>query len=123
MRRARMSNCRHNHITWNLDGANERGWSCVACHAPIGAEGFSPQHDRELITDKVEAVLMHMNHLDLVYMSNSDHGFGVVHQVVTRCRSENTYDQISIARFILEIEGNARHVKFWQDEARKVLNG
>ena len=117
-----MAECRHD-FHWRMSDCNEAGWICVNCkHKPGEPPGFSPQTDRAEIARKVESVLLTLHESDVIYVSNSDCGDGIVANVVGRCRDSGLFDQWTIARFILESEAPS-HAKYWKDISDGMLSG
>jgi hypothetical protein len=114
-----MSDCKHENAQWRLTGCNEDGWHCDDCNAKIG---FSPRHDRELVLSKVETILFWLHEQDFIYVSNSDQGDFWSTQVANRCVAENRYDQSSIVMFLVGLDCDDHHVKYWQDKAAKVTS-
>lgn len=102
---------------------NEEGWRCCMCeHRPGEPAGFSPQHDRELIGRKVDAVLTALHDADVIYVSNIEHGEHLMLTVAARCERRKRYDQYSIALFVLE-EMTASHAKYWGEISSGVMSG
>jgi hypothetical protein len=117
------STCVHD-FHWFAAPANEQGWRCVACeHTPGEPAGFSPAHDREHIDRKVGGILMDLHNAEIIYVSNGSGGDSLTAHVADRCRAENTYDSMSIARMILDRAGDARHATFWREISDGIIAG
>lgn len=112
----------HEHDFFFFLHCNEEGWKCGCGLQPGEPPGFAPNLDRDKIGSKVDGILRDMHQAGLVYISNGSHGDHVVAQVIERCRKRETYDQYSIARFILD-ELQPSHAKYWKKISRGVLKG
>lgn len=66
-----MASCKHATPQWQLADCNEDGWQCSDCGARLG---FRPDFDRDLVVDKVDAILFWMNEHDLLHVSNATEG-------------------------------------------------
>lgn len=116
--------CPHAGLYWYAAPANERGWKCVDCGwQPGEPSGFSPKHDRDLIGIKVGCILNDLHEAQIIYVSNGSAGDSITGLVVQRCRRTHSYDSVSIAKFILTIEGDERHAKFWREISDGILAG
>lgn len=116
--------CKHSGLFWYAAPANEQGWKCPDCGwRPGEPPGFSPQHDRDLVDVKVGCILMLLHESEIIYVSNGSSGDSITGLVVQRCRRRGIYDSVSIARFILDLEGGTRHAKFWRDIAMGIMAG
>jgi hypothetical protein len=113
-----MERCKHTELRWDLDGCNEKGWTCVdTCGKKLG---FRPDLDREQLTTKIECILLHLHEQEYFYVSNSTAGEFITRAISERCVSENTYDQQSIVRFILETD-EPDHSDFWRGRAHQEM--
>jgi hypothetical protein len=108
--------CEHKTVHWHLDGCNEAGWKCQDCNTNLG---FSPKHDRDDTDNKIETILFWLHEHDFLYVSNATDGDSMVARVMKRCRAENAFDQISIIKFLCELELET-HGPYWRAEAAKV---
>ena len=117
--------CEHKRFIWIPTGPNERGWKCDSCDFKPGEPpGYDPQRDRSDIREKVHAVLFQLHLTDIVYVSNSDHGEWLAAEVATRCVREDTFDQLSIVRFLCEaLDDDGKHSAHWRDQAQGILAG
>lgn len=123
---ARIAACSHDSLYWYGSPADEQGWICADCGWSPGEqsdEGYSPQHDRELIRTKVEGILHDLHEAAIIYVSNGCGGDSISDMVAGRCERDGVYDSVSIARFILEIEASEQHAKFWRERAESILEG
>jgi hypothetical protein len=114
-----MANCNHSTPQWHLAGCNEDGWKCAECGTLLGSDGFSPQFDREHTSDKVDTILFWLHEHDFTYVSNSDQGASMVAMVVRRCHAENTFDQQSIVKFLIDTD--TTHAAFWRGQAKQTM--
>jgi len=102
---------------------NEDGWRCCYCEdRPGEPHGFSPQHDRDDIENKVYGILSDLDTAKIIYVSNSSHGWSIVAIIVRRCREADVYDQYSIASWILETMTES-HAKYWKEIGDGVVAG
>lgn len=112
--------CEHDELVWR-PRINEDGWGCYGCDTELG---FRPDLDRDVTDLKVHCLLLDFHESKLLYISNSEMGAIVVTNVALRCTRENTYDQQSILRFILDDPNVAReHAQFWRTRAERHLLG
>lgn len=115
--------CKHEYH-WHASPCDEAGWSCSHCNDKPGEPaGYSPHLDRDLIHRKVGGILDALHYAEIIHVSNGCDGDYMTGMVAQMCSHQNLYDSVSIARLILELEGDARHVKFWRDQAEGVLTG
>jgi hypothetical protein len=112
--------CAHASPQWTLVGCNEDGWKCGDCDASLGDDGFSPQHDRSDTAEKVGAVLLFMHQFDFMYVSNNTMGDGMTADVVRRCHAENTFDQLSIIKWLIDASSST-HTAFWREQAKQAM--
>ncbi len=108
--------CRHASPRWNLAPASEAGWSCGDCRTVLG---FRPDLDRSETRHKVQAVLLTLHDMDLLYIGNATEGELVCAAVAARCHREDRFDQVSIARFILDdptVDAES-HAMYWAQRA------
>src|SRR5207244_3139167 len=92
--------------------------TCVdACGKKLG---FRPDKDLSDVEVKIECLLLYLDEAKMFSCSNSTEGEMIVRSVSERCVLENTYDQTSIIRFILET-GEPSHADFWRDKAHGEL--
>jgi hypothetical protein len=116
--------CAHAGLYWHPAPANEQGWKCTDCgHQPGEPPGFSPVHDRSHVGVKVECILHLLHESEVIYVSNGDQADSIIAHVVRSCRRRHVFDSVSIARMIVDIEGDARHAKFWREISEGVLAG
>lgn len=116
----RQSQCDHIEGAYFYPCVNEDGWKCVDCGAKLG---FRPDLDRLLTYIKVSGILSDLFRGKLIYVANGSAGEAIATNIVGQCRAENTYDQLSILRFIV-IEPNVDaggHAEFWQKKAEAWL--
>lgn len=99
---------------WYLQATQETGWRCTCGHE----WGYRPDLDRDLVSVKVDGILHDLHDMDVLYMSNSDHGHHVARDVARRCEREGRYDQRSIVAFLLGHPDVDNH-RFWQEKARQ----
>lgn len=111
--------CKHETPQWHLADCNEDGWKCGECGAVLGDEGFSPTLDREQTNEKVGVILLFLSMHSFMYVSNNTQGDGMTAHVVNRCHAENTFDQQSIVKFL--IESNRTHAAFWREQAKQAM--
>ncbi len=116
-----MTDCEHEYHWY--PAPNENGWKCCLCdYQPGEPTGFSPQLDRDLIQTKVFGILQDLSMANIVYVSNSSHGDSLVGIVAKRCRTEDTYDQYSIALWLLEAMTES-HAVYWKKIGEGVVTG
>lgn len=117
--RRAVSACKHPNPQWSLADCNEDGWKCGDCDKQLGDEGFSPTLDREQTAEKVGVILLFLSMHSFMYVSNNTQGDGMTADVVKRCHAENTFDQQSIVKFL--VESNTTHAQFWREQAKQGL--
>ena len=106
---------------WQLVGPNEEGWACHDCDEKLG---FRPDLDRSYTELKASGILFEFHEAKLIYVSNGTMGMVIAENVAQRCHAENTYDQQSILRFILEDPNlSETHAEFWRNRATRYLMG
>lgn len=116
--------CKHEGLYWHPAPANEKGWRCTDCGwQPGEPPGFSPVHDRERTGIKVDCILHLLHESEIIYVSSGSEGDSIVGRVVTMCRRTRLYDSVSIARMILQIDGDRRHGAFWRDISEGIIAG
>lgn len=115
----RARGCGHGSPQWNLASCNEDGWRCGDCEAKLGDDGFAPALDREHTREKVGVVLLWLHEQDFMYVSNATGGDYTTARVAMRCHAEDTFDQQSIIRFL--IEENKTHAEFWRTQAKQAM--
>jgi hypothetical protein len=115
-----MSTCDHSTPQWHLADCNEDGWKCAECGASLGDDGFSPDHDRVHIRDKVETILFWLVEHDFLYVSNATEADGITAQVANQCRSVDAYGQQFIV-YHLAAYRLPRHVEFWREQAKQAM--
>lgn len=116
--------CPHAGLYWYAAPADERGWRCVDCQwEPGEPPGFSPRHDRERIGVKVGCIVHALHEAQIIYVSNGCEGDALTARVASMCEKERYYDSVTIARFILQVEGGPEHGRFWRDASESVLAG
>lgn len=111
--------CAHDNPQWNLASCNEDGWRCGDCEAKLGDDGFAPVLDREQTREKVGVILLWLHEQDFMYVSNTTQGDWMTGRVVLRCHADNTFDQQSIIKFL--IEQNDTHARYWREQARQAM--
>jgi len=116
--------CCHSGLYWYAAPADERGWRCADCGWQPGEEpGFSPEHDRSHLRTKVRCIVHDLHEASIIYVSNSDCGERLTDIAADHCREHRLYDSVSIARVVLELEGDAKHAKFWRDRGEGIIAG
>lgn len=116
--------CKHDGLYWYAAPANEQGWKCSDCGwQPGEPPGFSPQHDRSHLRVKVSCIVMTLHESEVIYVSNSECGEGMTDLITKRCRERGWYNSVSIARAVLEFEGDSDHVRFWREISEGILAG
>lgn len=116
--------CPHAGLYWYGHPHDEAGWKCVDCDLQPGEPpGFSPAHDRSHLRIKVWCIVHDLADAKIISVSNSGHGEGLASAAAAQCEERKLYDSVSIARVILEIEGDERHAKFWRDISDGILAG
>lgn len=116
--------CKHEGLYWHPAPANEQGWRCTDCGwQPGEPPGFSPVHDREHIDIKVGCILHLLHESEVIYVSNGSQGGTIVAYVVDICRRTRFFDSVTIARYILQLEGDKRHGAFWRDISDGIIAG
>lgn len=107
---------------WRLASCNESGWTCTICNmkAPGDPPGYRPDLDRKEVKEKVRAVLMTMHETDLIYVSNSDHGEGIIGSVARACIKAGMFAQSSIIHRII---GGMDDGKSWKEQASRIEAG
>lgn len=101
-----------------LPATNEDGWRCGWCS---GGLGFRPDLDRELLDEKVGALLFWLHEAKIVYVSNGTQGEVVTENVATLARGLGQFDQYSLVGLILKDPNLAGHADYWAGEARRWL--
>ena len=115
--------CEHE-LYWYGAPANEQGWKCCSCDFKPGEPpGFSPHHDRELLSVKIDSILQDLFSASIVYVSNSCAGEALVEMAHSMCIVNDTYDSVSIARWLLELCGNDDHAAYWRKVSTGMLTG
>ncbi len=118
------STCFHGSLYWYAAPADERGWRCADCGWQPGEEpGYSPEHDRSHLRTKVSCIVHDLHEAEIIYVSNSDCGEALTDQAAACCLKHSLYDSVSIARVILDLEGNREHAEFWRKRAEGILAG
>jgi hypothetical protein len=116
--------CEHDGMHWFAAPANEQGWRCVDCQfRPGEPPGFSPHHDRELINIKVGGILTDLHEAEIIYVSNGSEGAVMTTLAIDECRKRNVYDSVSIARILLELDGDDGHAAYWRGISEGILAG
>jgi len=116
--------CTHDGLYWHPDPANEQGWRCTDCKwQPGEPPGFSPQHDRSHLGVKVGCILHLLHESEIIYVSNGSEADSIVGRIVRACRRRHAFDSVTIARLILDIDGDARHAAFWRDISEGIIAG
>lgn len=114
--------CEHAAMYWT-PVTNEDGWRCADCGYKPGEEpGYSPEHDRADLRDKVDSLLHYLHEQDLVSVSNGSEGEGIVSYVTSEMREAGTYDQQSIIVAIVSY-GRESHAKFWKERGDSIVAG
>jgi hypothetical protein len=117
--------CKHDAgWTWHLSPADEAGWRCAACSAPAPGDppGYRPDLDRSEIDEKCRAILDHLVMADLVHVSNSTEGEGLIGSTARRCLVSGWLDQYSIVQALLALL-NRTHAEYWRRIGDGVRDG
>lgn len=100
-----------------MDPCNESGWKCVDCSKGLG---FRPDLDRELTEIKVHGILHDLVEAKVIYVSNATMGDIIAANVVGECKRLDMYDQVTIARLILEDPNiSDGHGTYWKQQAEE----
>lgn len=98
----------HTGLYW-YPAANEEGWLCVDCEVKPGEPpGYSPQHDRSCLREKVWSLVHELADAKLISVSNSSHGEGLADAVTRRLHGSNRLDQYTI----IDAE-RIEHADYW----------
>lgn len=109
--------CEHNKAFY-YNTINEAGWRCSdICGQELG---FRPDLDRKLTWFKVMGILQDLVQNKFISVSNATEGDGITGYVVKKCQEKDVYDQVSILRFILEID--THHVEYWQEQSHRKIS-
>ncbi len=112
--------CAHDgEMTWHL-ATNEDGWECEECGETLG---FRPDLDRSYTYEKAASVIFWAHESKLVYVSNGEMGMIIAENLSRRAELEDTYDQYSLLKFLLEDPNFNRHAAFWRNRAERYLMG
>jgi len=107
--------CGHQHEIFYYNATNEDGWKCTVCDTKYG---FNPILDRVMLYSKVMGILMDMTQSELVHVSNSGHGDGLVYHAMTLCVEHQAFDQQSIIEYLLSGFGGG-HAAYWKQKAEE----
>lgn len=113
--------CSHRATYYYMDPCTEAGWKCQDCGKTLG---FRPDLDREMTEIKTNGILHDMHEAQVIYISNGTMGEIIAGNVAARCKELGLFDQLTIARLILEdvnvdVPG---HAEFWKARAIKYMN-
>jgi len=109
--------------TFYFAAINEDGWRCVRCDVSPGEPpGFSPEHDRALIENKVNGLLHDLADAKLVHVSNGSAGEAIMAVVSAECRKRGRFDQGTITMLIVEAWAKG-HAEYWAKVSDGILTG
>lgn len=112
----------HTGLYW-YPAANEEGWLCVDCEVKPGEPpGYSPQHDRSHLREKVWSLVHELADAKLISVSNSSHGEGLADAVTRRLHGSNRLDQYTILAAIIDAE-RIEHADYWSKISTAILRG